>query len=164
MYSLEVLGNIITPLLLMYIFIFIFMYGQRYLRTYSRNKMLKFTQEEVKEKRKEIATIMQGIQEPKERVIPWEKQDYYADGVIKIFSLYNEIAVGINEGLYDELYVKMVMGYEMMDFYKYNYKIVVSTLDTDKNLSRFMPLELLLKRWDSGDAPSYRFNKHRRYL
>lgn len=157
------LDELITSILLMYILIFIVLYGQRYLRTYTRNKVLKFTQEEVKEKRKEIATIMKEIDVPKERVIPWDNQGYFADSVIKIFSLYNEIAVGINEGLYDELYIKMVMGYEMMDFYKYNYKIVVSTLDTDRDLSRFMPLELILKRWDSGDAPSYRFNKHRRY-
>ena len=42
--------------------------------------------------------------------------------------------------------------------------MVVSTADMDISSTRFMPLELLLKKWDSGDAPSYRFNKHRRYL
>jgi len=162
MNSMEMVSILIMPIILLYIFIFIMMFGQKYIRTYTRNKILKFTQEEVKEKRKEIADIFDKMQFVNDDYKFWQKEHY--NSIIKIFSLYNELAVGINEGLYDELYIKMVMGYDMTLFYKYNYKMVVSTADMDISSTRFMPLELLLKKWDSGDAPSYRFNKHRRYL
>lgn len=123
--------------------------SQRYIKAYTRNRMLKFTQEEVKDKSKEISTMTSDLSTSK---------------IIRIFSLYNELAVGINEGLYDELYINMVLGYDMITFYKEYYKIIASTSDMETNLRRFMPLELLLKKWDSEGAPSYRFNKHRRYL
>lgn len=162
MSAIELMNILIIPITLFYFLVFIMFYGQKYIRTYTKNKILKFTQEEVKEKRKEIADIVDRIKFVDKDDEFWEKEQY--NSIIKIFSLYNELAVGINEGLYDELYIKMVMGYDMTSFYKYNYKMVVSTVDMDIGSTRFMPLELLLKKWDSGDAPSYRFNKHRRYL
>lgn len=145
-------STFILPLIVLYLFMFIVLLGQRYIKAYTRNRMLKFTQEEVKDKSKEISTMT---------------SDLSYSNIIRIFSLYNELAVGINEGLYDELYINMVLGYDMITFYKKHYRVVASASDMETmetNLSRFMPLELLLKKWDSGGAPSYRFNKHRRYL
>lgn len=142
-------STFILPLIVLYLFMFIVLLGQRYIRAYTRNRILKFTQEEVKDKSKEISAMT---------------SDPSPFNIIRVFSLYNELAVGINEGLYDELYINMVLGYDMITFYKKYYRIVASASDMETNLSRFMPLELLLKKWDSGGAPSYRFNKHRRYL
>ena len=59
------------------------------------------------------------------------------------------------------MYVKMTLGYDMMDFYKRYYSLIVEKLDFENSSSRFMPLELLLKKWDSNDT-SYHFNKNRR--
>lgn len=157
----EMFSTVFIPILLIYTLIFTLMYAQSYLRMHARNRMLKFTQEEVKEKRREIIEIYRENEILKNT---GRNPLYNIDKIIRIFSLYNEMAVGINEGLYDELYVKMVLGYDMMDFYKNNYKVIMSISDEEINSSRFMPLELLLKKWDSGLAPSYRINKRRGYF
>lgn len=149
MHPFEMISTLILPFMVLYLFMFAMLLGQRYIRAYSRNKRLQFTQEEVKDKSKEISTLI---------------DDSSFSTTIRVFSLYNELAVGINEGLYDELYIKMVLGYDMVAFYKKNYNIVASLAEDESNFTRFMPLELLLKKWDNDGMSSYRFNKHGRYL
>lgn len=160
----NLMGSIITPITLLYIFLFLLSYGRKYLGTYSKNKTLMFTQAEVKELQKEIShltrTIEANIQEYN------EPEKISAESMIfieRLFSLYNELAVGINVELYDELYIRMVLGYEMINFYKKYYKAIVFGSNFEDILSRFMPLELLLKKWDSEDSIDYYFKHHRRY-
>ena len=152
----SLINSLLVPILFVYVLVFIILFGQRYLRSYSRNKLLKFTQEEVKEKRKEIDDLIYGrkLNLSNDSSIP----------ITRVFALYNELAVGINEGIYDERYVRMVLGYEMVDFYKAYYKYIVTQSDTDIVSGRFMPLELLLKKWDDDGPPSYRINRHARYF
>lgn len=160
----SLMGSIITPITLLYIFLFLLSYGRKYLRTYSRNKTLMFTQAEVKELQKEISyltqTIESGMQErnKSERIVG--KSMIFIE---RLFSLYNELAVGISVELYDELYVRMVLGYEMICFYKKYYKTIAFDSNIEDRSSRFMPLELLLKKWDSEDNIDYYFKHHRRY-
>lgn len=161
MYSIEIIieliATLITPITLLYIFIFLAIFGRRYLRTYTRNKTLVFTQEEIKDRRKEILSIMNDI-----RFSDLHTPDNSTIRRIERISyLLNELAVGINVGLYDELYVRMVLGYEMIDFYKKYYRAIVFKPDNEDLSSRFMPLELLLKRWDKNDIPSYIFSDRR---
>ena len=163
MYNYELLREVVMMVPLFYIIIIILSFGQKYFRIYTKNKMLKFTQEEVKEKRKEVSAMMDEILIEHTKNMSRDDAYYAFTPIVQIFSIYNELAVGINEGLYDELYIKMVLGYEMIDFYKNYYEKIVSTLGAENISNRFMPLELLLKRWDSDNAPSYRL-KNRRYL
>lgn len=157
MYYLDIIATLITPIMLLYIFLFLMMFGRKYLRTYNRNKTLAFTQEEIKDRRKEISSIMNEI-----NIASLENPSCLPIRQIERISyLYNELAVGINEGLYDELYIRMVLGYEMIDFYKKYYKAIMFTPDNEDLSSRFMPFELLLKRWDKNDIPSYTFRNRR---
>lgn len=162
--SLNFMVSIITPIILIYILMFVIILGQRYLRIYSRNKTLKFTQEEIKEKKREISNLRKNVtqQETSQEKgkFLWEfGVDEQLQYLYEVFNLYNELAVGINEGLYDELYVKMVMGNEMMIFYKrYNNNLITSM----ENDTIFMPLELLLKKWDNNEGPSYKAKNGRR--
>lgn len=164
MYAVELMSVMVMPITIIYIAYFVLRYWKKYMKINLRNEVLKFTQEELKEKRKEIDEILVKTEETKMDNLPWEKMDCNIEKIRKIFSLYNEIAVGINEGLYDEVYAKMVMGYDMIIFYKSNYKVIVSSLDTWENSSRFLPLELLLKKWDSEGSSLYRLKKHKRNL
>lgn len=163
MYNLELLISALYPFILLYILLFIIILASRYLKAYNRNKTLVLTQDAIAQKRKDIDVAIEkmiasfdgdrshgGLSEHEEAII------------IRILSLYNELAIGINEGIYDELYVKMTLGYDMIDFYKrYGYGISHSI---ENPLIRFLPLELLLKRWDSEETPSYRMNKRRKML
>lgn len=157
--------NLITPILLIYILLFVVLLGQKYLRVYNRNKVLKFTQEEIKEKKREIKNLekiilqQDAFQHNKNNLRNFDVNEQLTY-IYEVFNLYNELAVGINEGLYDELYVKMVMGIEMIGFYKNNYNKINSSIE---NNTIFMPLELLLKKWDSNEGPSYQFRNNRRY-
>ncbi len=160
----SLMGSIITPITLLYIFLFLLSYGRKYLRAYSRNKTLMFTQAEVKELQKEISHLTKIIESSMQEGNQSEKID---DGsmifIEKLCSLYNELAVGISVELYDELYVRMVLGYEMIRFYKKYYKTIAFDSNIEDRSSRFMPLELLLKKWDNEDNIDYYFKHHRRY-
>lgn len=160
----EIISTLFLPFLIVYLFFFVILFGQKYMREYMRNKTLRFTQEEVKDKRKEIAEILGKEETFINNSILKQADETQIRKIIKVLSLYNELAVGINEGLYDELYVKMVLGFEMTNFYKNYYSTTVLTVSSEKFSSYFMPLELLLKKWDSDESPSYRVRKHRRYL
>ena len=50
---LEIFNTFIIPFLVLYFMLFLFLFGKRYLRMYDTEKRLKFTQEEVKDRRKE---------------------------------------------------------------------------------------------------------------
>ena len=157
----SLMGSIITLITLLYIFL---SYGRKYLRTYSKNKTLMFTQAEVKELQREISKLTQIIESSmqernKSETIVGESMIF----IERLFSLYNELAVGISVELYDELYVRMVLGYEMICFYKKYYKTIAFDSNIENRSSRFMPLELLLKKWDSEDNIDYYLKHHRRY-
>ena len=51
---LETFNTFIIPFLVLYIMLFFILFGKRYLRMYDTEKRLKFTQEEVKDRRKEV--------------------------------------------------------------------------------------------------------------
>lgn len=89
---------------------------------------------------------------------PWEFEgNSQLQYVFEVFTLYNELAVGISAGIYDELYIKMVMGNQIMIFYKKYYHRLMSSFHKD---TFFMPLELLLKRWDE-EGNTYNISKWR---
>lgn len=160
MYNLELLISVVYPFTLLYILLFIIILASRYLKAYNRNKTLVFTQDAIAQKRKDIDVAIEKM------IASFDGDRSHGDLseqiIIRILSIYNELAIGINEGIYDELYVKMALGYDMIDFYKrYGYGINHSI---ENPLIRFLPLELLLKRWDSDEAPSYRMNKRRKML
>lgn len=138
-----------------YIMILVFSYLLRnFLKIYYRNKTLKFTQKEVKEKQQKIDNITNELNSMEENCRkPRDVSKNYINTIVKVLYLYNELAVGIKEGLYDELYIKMILGFDMIDFYKRYYNLVASVPRTEKKISRFMPLELLLKKWDTDELP-----------
>ena len=154
-YLFEIISIIVTPLTLLYIFIFLFSFGKKYLRIYNRNKILMFTHEQVKEKQKEISKIYSEMEDQyhcDDNITREESIIIFSDKIEKLFTLYNEIAIGINVGLYDELYVQMVLGNEMFDFYKRFYRDFIDLSERKNDLDQFMPLEYLLKKWDSDKS------------
>lgn len=158
MYSaIELINTIIMPFTLLYGIMFLVLFAQKYLREYRRNKRLLFTQSEIKDKKNEINLI----------IISTEKGDNIDNIIINtkellsIFSIYNEIAVGINEGIYDETYTKLTIGYEMISFYKKN-RFVVSQ-EKEVEMQRFLPLEILLERWSNSDNRQHSSFRRRKY-
>lgn len=51
---LEMFNTFIIPFLVLYIMLFLILFGKWHLRMYDTEKRLKFTQEEVKDRRKEV--------------------------------------------------------------------------------------------------------------
>lgn len=160
------LTSLTSAMTIMVGLLYILLSVQRYFRSVNNNRILKFTQEEVKDKKKEIGYLRKNTPnlEISNSVIGiyWDFEGNDQQKCLyEIFNLYNELAVGINEGLYNELYVKMVLGNEMMSFYKKYGSNLVSSIEND---TLFMPLELLLKKWDSDESPRYTIRNHRRYF
>ena len=139
---------VFTTVLLLCIFVML-TYGRLFIQDYKRNKTLRFTQEETKQIRIEIDNFRR------------KEARVYQVEIHSLISHFNEIAVGINKELYDETYVRMVLGHEMMGFYREYRKDATDYVFYDEDA--FLPLELLLKRWDS-DKFSYRLRNNRRIL
>lgn len=152
--EIKLFSTLIIPLLALYLLLFLSVHSRRYFRLFIRNKIIVFTQREIKEIRSEIDSICckSGLKLQKEDNTFSEDQK---TAITKIFSLYNEIAVGITAGLYDERYVQIVLGYEMLDFYNDFYKMIVfsSNVHIERWVDRYRPLELLLRKWNRNDAP-----------
>ena len=143
---------------------------RRGIRTYSRSQCLKFTQGEVKEKRKEVETLRTQLIEKKFRyeatdIIRFnefnnEFNNAYLQIINNIFYIYNDLIIGIYEGLFDERYVKMTIGQEILMFYKMYGKIIASN---EKKEGQCMALEMMLKKWDTeGYILNLSDDKHRR--
>lgn len=105
------------------------------LRDYFRSQRLKFTQAEVKDRRKEIENLQSEISD-----------NHMDPSVIKsIFYNYNDLIIGIYEGLFDEHYVKMTIGYEILMFYQKYGTTIASYVNKE---SESLALEMMLKKWD----------------
>lgn len=152
----QLVNSMIMPILVLYMFVFMLFYTRKYIRLYARGKVLRFTQEEVKERKKEILKIVELlVKSSVEKNIPWQKDLNRERAVYELFSIYNEFAVGINEGIYDEVYIRMVCGHEMIMYYKRYYNEIYSFSDDFQQEILFMPLELLLKKWDDNKSAYY---------
>lgn len=150
----------LVPLLLSMISLLVFsllsMIMLKLLRSSIHNKTLILTQKEVQEIRRIITNKTKSLDMDRNK-------NEQIRTIIEILSLYNELSIGIGERLYDEKYVRVSIGYEMMDFYKNNYHYIMRS-DPDIASYRFLSLELLLKKWDD-DYDLGRISKmHRRYL
>lgn len=161
---------LLTSVFILYAILIVLFYTTRYVRTYTYNKRLIFTRDSIKELRKEIDDVLYRHGD-----YDFLSKGQYLDDSISlnpmskgkqieiVMSLYNELAVGINEGLYDELYVKIIIGRQMTVFYKKFYKTIMEN-NTKGDESLYIPLELLLRKWDSKDAPTYREKNRRGFL
>lgn len=162
---LETFNTFIIPFLVLYIMLFFILFGKRYLRMYDTEKRLKFTQEEVKDRRKEVLILKDKILEldlsPGKMDVGNVCRVKYQDYIIRTFSIYNELVVGIYTGIYDENYIKMAIGTEMLDFYKMYANILVNN-ESYRN-ERFMALEMLLKEWEKEGFSVVRKNRRRMY-
>lgn len=152
--------SLLLFLVSLYLLLLAVLIGKRYLRIYSKDKKLKFTQEEVRQRRKDIAELKKNLTEQeflsKSEPFPWEIEgDLQLQYIFEVFNLYNELAVGISAGIYDELYIKMAMGNQMIAYYKKYYHRLMGSFHKD---TFFMPLELLLKRWDE-EGVAYHYTK-----
>jgi len=149
-YSIILIAILMMPFL--YIFMSLLSIVHRYIREYNRSRVLKFAQEEVKSIRIKIDNL---------RIRRMSDQDAE---ILSLVFHFNEMAIGINEGLYDEIYVKMSLGYEMMYYYGIyrSHKPFQSFENMElecrlKEKEVFLPLELLLKKWDNSGGPVNRF-------
>lgn len=162
---LETFNTFIIPFLVLYIMLFFILFGKRYLRMYDTEKRLKFTQEEVKDRRKEVLILKDKILEldlsPGKMDVGNVCRAKYQDYIIRTFSIYNELVVGIYTGIYDENYIKMAIGTEMLDFYKMYANILVNN-ESYRN-ERFMALEMLLKEWEKEGFSVVRKSRRRMY-
>lgn len=152
---LNILNIIIVPFTLMYFCLFVVMLGRKYLRLNSHNKVLRFTQEELKGVRSDIDRFNMCIQ--RQRNASQDDADSLHYEIVHILSVYNELAIGIQEGLYDESYIRMTIGFDMIDFYKTYYKYFMDEIKI--NEERYMYLGLLLKRWDTNGNSPYRLQR-----
>ena len=113
------------------------------IREYFRNQRLKFTQAEVKERRREIEKLKTEFIN-KEHHITNLDQDH-ASLLKSIFYIYNDLIIGIYEGLFDERFVKMTLGREILEFYKK----YVSEIALSNNVEwESMAIEMMLSKWD----------------
>mgnify|MGYP004478721797 CR=1 FL=1 len=162
---LEIFNTFIIPFLVLYFMLFLFLFGKRYLRMYDTEKRLKFTQEEVKDRRKEILILKDKILEldlsPGKVDVGNVRRAKYQDYIIRTFTIYNELIVGIYTGIYDENYIKMAIGTEILDFYKMYADILVN--NASYRNERFMALEMLLKEWEKEGFSVVRKNRRRMY-
>lgn len=161
-YGIYDLMQFLSSFLVIYLILVIFIFLRQYLKSYRYNKRLIFTRDSLKELKQQIDDITDmSCMNRIEMADPYDnlpKRD-----AEKILSLYNEYAIGINEGLYDELYIKLIMGKQMTSFYKRFNRAIMEDNQIFDDDSQYIPLELLLKRWDSNEAPVYRV-KNRRSL
>lgn len=147
--------------------------ASKYLRLFKKSQTMKFTQEAVRAIRQDINDVNNRSQHPDSCF--FERHDAHYDFVehrfrdmisnanydmqrtytlsdcLTILALYNELAVGINAGLYDKKYVQMVLGDQMLEFYKKYYGAIISVTTELDSMRRFMALELLLKDWAKYD-------------
>lgn len=157
--------ELIHILTIIYAIMIVYFLMQRGIRTYSRNQCLKFTQGELKEKRKEVETL-QAMLRKEGWFSPIDNNEItkFTNENLKIinniFYIYNDLIIGIYEGLFDERYVKMTIGQEIFKFYKTYGRIIAKN---EKIESQFMAIEMMLKKWDNEgyilDPSDY---KHRR--
>ena len=106
-----------------------------------RSQRLKFTQAEVKERRREIERLWTEIETHK-----YQSISLSLPAINSIFSIYNDLIIGIYEGLFDERYVKMTIGHEILTFYQeYGRRIGSYENKTGKS----MAMEMMLKKWDT---------------
>lgn len=160
----EMLITIMGLVMLLYAFILVWLLIKRLIRIYSRNQCLKFTRSEVKEKRKEVETLQARLI----KEVCYDLTDFHENTEVEnnyriinnIFYIYNDLIIGIYEGLFDERYVKMTIGQEILMFYKRYGRIIV---ENEKREGQFLALEMMLKKWDTeGYTPDLRDYKHRR--
>lgn len=160
---LEVFNAFIIPFLVLYIILFLILFGRKYLRMYDMEKHLKFTQEEVKDRRKEVLVLKDKMLELDSSPAPIDvlnvRREKFQDYIIRIFTIYNELIVGIYTGIYDENYIKMAMGFEIFDFYKKYANILVN--NESYRTERFMALEMLLKEWEKEGLSVVKKNRRR---
>ena len=143
--------EVLQSVVVMYISLLFFIVVQKHIRAERLYKKLKFTKEDVTERRKEIVLLMNEIHATEDQVdcnYKIIREDAYRNNVVKVLSLYVELAVGINEGIYDEKYIKIVLGTDMMDFYKKYYEHF-NHYEIERVYRNFMCLEHLLKKWDT---------------
>ena len=164
MYEIVEILKVFTYFLVVYILVLVLHYLNKYYKAYTYNKRLTFTRDSIKDLKSEIRDVLIDAEkhyheEQEHRNLKQEhgnlKQEHrnlMDVSAPMILSLYNEFAVGVNEGLYDELYVKTVIGREMRYYYKMYYK---NTIDINEYDNYLIPLALLLKRWEGDDAPVY---------
>ena len=171
--NIEIIISLTFLLTFIYIFAVLILILQRYLRINTKNKVLVFTQKEAQEKHQEINDIINANCISKEKLNKDycdhfcllkednKHSDYDLTKIVKIFSIYNTLAIGISEGLYDEVYIRISFENEMIRFYKDYYRVIISSnnIETD-----FMALELLLRKWDSEGKLDVYSRKRRRYL
>ena len=162
--------ELIRLMTILYVIMLAYILIRRGIRTYSRSQCLKFTQGEVKEKRKEVETLRTQLIEKKFRyeatdIIRFnefnnEFNNAYLQIINNIFYIYNDLIIGIYEGLFDERYVKMTIGQEILMFYKKYGKFLASN---EKREDKCMALEMMLKKWDTeGYIMNLSDYKHRR--
>lgn len=129
-------------------------------------KKLTVTRQEVKSILEEINNISCNNGVVTMDNVPWHNK--YAENSEALYGIlwrYNELAIGINMGIYDELYVKLTLKHQMMNFYKKHYHKLLINLERDTYIdpyTNFIYLELLLKKWDTENS-SYDSKRLRRY-
>ena len=101
MYMEDFMLDFFKGFILIMMFFIVFINITHFILMDIKNKRLKFTQNDLKEKRKEIIKTIDEINLiEKTNRIPWRDSDLRYK-IINVFSIYNELAFGINEELYD---------------------------------------------------------------
>ena len=101
MYMEDFMLDFFKGFILIMMFFIVFINIKHFILMDIKNKRLKFTQNDLKEKRKEIIKTIDEINLiEKTNRIPWRDSDLRYK-IINVFSIYNELAFGINEELYD---------------------------------------------------------------
>lgn len=165
----DLVMELICLMTILYVIMFAAILIRRGIRTYSRSQCLKFTQGEVKEKRREVETLramlnkevfysaIEDINKINGFNVEFNNNLQIIDN---IFYIYNDLIIGIYEGLFDERYVKMTIGQEILMFYKKYGKFLASN---EKREDKCMALEMMLKKWDTeGYIMNLSDYKHRR--
>lgn len=151
---LEFFESIIYPISIIYLSSIIFILVKNHIRNDRLHKKLIFTKENVAEKKREINLLIERISALEQDEKHSQVYEKRCNDIVKVLLLYNELAAGINEGFYDETYIRITLEYDMIDFYKKYYSQIHrycrhhEKWDITTNYRVFMPLELLLKKWD----------------
>ena len=70
------------------------------------------------------------------------------NSIYDILSIFNKIALAIEQGIYDENYVEITIGREMRIIHKKSLQVIRKMRHASGDDELFLAIELLLKEWD----------------
>ena len=167
LYDIFDIVNLLTPVVLIYGIVIFALFFSRRIKTKSNQERLEFTSREIESAIKKIKSYPQFQGQSLLSLEYYEKVHEFIDEINSIYdilSIFNKIALAIEQGIYDENYVEITIGREMRIIHKKSLQVIRKMRHASGDDELFLAIELLLKEWD-GNKEKYgrRVMKRGRY-